>query len=75
MKLVLIYQLYVAAFWKPKWRCSTTIAGFINNREWFSRPDFFEGFMDSVHYRESIVFYLVISAVSDLIKNFPPAGV
>ncbi len=23
MKWVLIYQLYVAAFWKPKWRCST----------------------------------------------------
>lgn len=22
MKWVLIYQLYVAAFWKPKWRCS-----------------------------------------------------
>lgn len=21
MKWVLIYQLYVAAFWKPKWRC------------------------------------------------------
>ncbi len=25
MKWVLIYQLYVAAFWKPKWRCSIKI--------------------------------------------------
>ncbi len=25
MKWVLIYQLYVAAFWKPKWRCSIKV--------------------------------------------------
>jgi len=25
VKWVLIYQLYVAAFWKPKWRCSIKV--------------------------------------------------